>query len=131
MSEREREVLAAVDRIVDDFGNHRRDAYFSGFADDATFVMHTHPVRLESRAEYEAAWGTWERDGFQVLGCRSTGRRVQFAGDDVAIFTHDVETELADGDSRTTVRERETIVMQRRDGSWTCIHEHLSPREEG
>lgn len=40
-----------------------------------------------------------------------------------------METELADGDGRTIVRERETIVMQRRDGAWTCVHEHLSPRE--
>ena len=128
MSEQEA-VLAAVDRIIDDFGHHRRDAYFAGFADDATFAFHTSPARLESRAEYEAEWDKWEQDGFRVLACRSTARRVQLLGDDVAVFTHDVETELADGEGRTTTTERETIVMQRRDGAWLAVHEHLSPRE--
>lgn len=127
----ERDVLEAVDRIIDDFGNHRRDAYFAGFAEDATFLLHTAPARLESRAAYQAAWDGWEADGFQVLDCRSTARRVQLLGDDVAVFTHDVTTDLADVDGRTTVLERETIIMQRRDGVWLAVHEHLSPRDEG
>ena len=41
-----------------------------------------------------------------------------------------METELADGDGRATLQERETIVMQRRDGAWIGVHERLSPRED-
>ncbi|MDP9026162.1 MAG: nuclear transport factor 2 family protein [Actinomycetota bacterium] len=126
----EPEVLAAVDAIIDDFGHHRRDAYFAGFAEDATFVFHTGRGRLESRADYEAEWDRWEREeGFRVLACHSSARRLQQIGDDVAIFTHDVETELADGEGSITLQERETIVLQRRDGRWLCVHEHLSGRD--
>ena len=126
----EPEVLAAVDAIIDDFGHHRRDAYFAGFAEDATFVFHTGRGRLESRADYEAEWDRWERDeDFRVLACRSSARRVQQIGVDVAIFTHDVETELADGEGSVTLQERETIVLHRRDGRWLCVHEHLSGRD--
>ena len=55
-AEQERAVLAAVDKIIDDFGHHRREAYFSGFDEEATFVFHTSEKRLESRAEYEEVW---------------------------------------------------------------------------
>jgi ketosteroid isomerase-like protein len=122
--------LAAVDAIIDDFAHHRRDAYFAGFAEDATFVFHTGRGRLDTRAAYEAEWLRWERDeGFQVLACRSSGRRLQEVGDDVAIFTHDVDTDLADGDGSITLHERETIVLQRRGDRWLCVHEHLSGRD--
>jgi ketosteroid isomerase-like protein len=67
-------------------------------------------------------------EGFEVLECHSSGRRVQELGD-VAVFTHDVETRvstLAGGEE--TLRERETIVFVRQDeGSWLAVHEHLSP----
>lgn len=118
--------LAAVDTIIDNFGHNRRDAYFAGFAEDATFIFHTSPKRLDSRAEYEALWAGWERDNaFAVVSCTSTDRRIQLFGE-TAIFTHTVETTASvDGDLGTQL-ERETIVMQRRDESWLCVHEHLS-----
>ncbi|MGV3733570.1 MAG: nuclear transport factor 2 family protein [Microcella sp.] len=120
-------VLAAADAIVDDFGHHRTAAYFAGFADDATFVFHTHDRRLESRADYEALWAQWERvDGFRVHGCRSSDRRVQVLGD-VAIFTHAVHSTIELGGEVSQVDERETIVFQQRDGRWLAVHEHLSP----
>lgn len=120
-------VLAAADAIVDDFGHHRTAAYFAGFADDATFVFHTHGRRLESRADYEALWAQWERvDGFRVHGCRSSDRRVQVLGD-VAIFTHAVHSTIELGGEVSQVDERETIVFQQRDGRWLAVHEHLSP----
>lgn len=125
------DVLTAVQAIVDDYGHHRRDAYFARFAEDATFVFHTVADRLESRAAFEAEWDRAEReDGFRVLACRSSNGRVQRLSQDVAVFTHDVTTELADGDGSATVTERETIVMQRREGRWLCVHEHLSSREQ-
>lgn len=119
--------LAAVDRIIDDFGANRVDAYFSGFAPEATFLFHTEPARLESRDEYRALWDAWVAEsGFEVRSCRSTNRRIQLLGD-VAVFTHDVATEVwADG-SLAESAERETIVMQRRADGWVCVHEHLSP----
>ena len=60
-----------------------------------------------------------------MRGCRSTNRRIQLFGD-VAVFTHDVDTTAwADG-ALADSHERETIVMQRRDGAWLGVHEHLS-----
>lgn len=121
-------VLAAADAIVDDFANHRTEAYFSGFAEDATFVFHTADRRLESRAEYEALWAQWEReDGFRVHACRSSDRRVQLLGD-TAIFTHSVDSRIELGGSIDDVTERETIVFALRDDRWVAVHEHLSPR---
>lgn len=121
-------VLAAADAIVDDFANHRTEAYFAGFAEDATFVFHTADRRLESRAEYEALWAQWEsEDGFRVHACRSSDRRVQVLGD-TAIFTHSVDSRIELGGSIDDITERETIVFALRDGRWVAVHEHLSPR---
>jgi ketosteroid isomerase-like protein len=122
------EVLAAAAAIVDNFGHHRTADYFSGFAPDATFVFYTHTARLDSRADYEALWASWETDdGFRVHGCRSRDQRVQLLGESAAVFTHYVESDVELGGEVSTVRERETIVFERRDGSWLAVHEHLSP----
>lgn len=120
------EVLAAADAIIDDFAHHRTEAYFSGFADDATFVFHTAERRLESREEYEQLWARWEReDGFRVHGCASSDRRVQLLGE-TAVFTHSVRSQVELGGETTEVDERETIVFARRGGRWWAVHEHLS-----
>lgn len=122
------EVLAAAAAIVDDFGHHRTAEYFAGFAEDATFLFYTHTGRLDSRADYEALWASWEtNDGFRVHGCRSRAQQVQIIGDSAAVFTHFVESDVEFGGEVATVRERETIVFERRNGSWLAIHEHLSP----
>lgn len=122
------EVLAAAAAIVDDFGHHRTEEYFAGFAPDATFVFYTHTARLDSRADYEALWASWETsDGFRVHGCRSRAQNVQVIGDLAAVFTHYVESDVEFGGEVSTIRERETIVFERRNGSWLAIHEHLSP----
>lgn len=122
------EVLAAAATIVDDFGNHRTAEYFAGFADDATFMFYTHTERLNSRSEYETLWASWEtNDGFRVHGCRSSDQLVQTLGDSAAVFTHLVESDVEFGGEVSTIRERETIVFERRDGRWLAVHEHLSP----
>lgn len=122
----ERAALAAIDAIIDDFGHHRRDEYFAGFAPDATFVFHNSPARLESRADYEKLWAEWEREsGFSVQSCSSTGRRIQLFGT-IAVFSHDVETVLRVNGVLEIQQERESIIMEERDGVWLCIHEHLS-----
>ena len=122
------EVVAAAAAIVAAFGRHDAKGYFALFAPEATFVFHTSPRRLESRAEYEAEWARWEReDGFRVRACSSTDQRVQPLGD-VAVFTHSVRTDLTTHEGDATQFERETIVFHRRDGRWIAVHEHLSPR---
>ena len=124
----EEEVAAAAAAIVAAFGRHDARGYFARFAPDATFVFHTAPRRLESRADYEAEWARWEReDGFRVRACSSTDQRVQLLGD-VAVFTHSVRTDLTTHEGDATLFERETIVFHRRDGRWIAVHEHLSPR---
>lgn len=122
-------VLAAADALVEAFARHDRDAYFAAFSPEATFVFHNLDHRLENRAAYEAEWALWEtRDGFRVLGCRSSDRRVQLLGD-VAVFTHAVETDVSFGGEAATNAERETIVFSRdAEGRWVAVHEHLSAR---
>ena len=121
------DVLAAADRLVDAFSRHDTEAYFRAFAPEATFVFHNLDRRLENRAAYEAEWALWERrDGFRVRGCRSSDRHVQLLGD-VAVFTHNVETDLTVGGEPVSSRERETIVFARNTaGAWHAVHEHLS-----
>lgn len=122
----EQEVLAAADALVAAFASSDADAYFACFAEDATFVFHTEPRRLESRREYRELWDGWvAEDGFRVVSCASAGARVQVLGD-TAVFTHDVATVVETTEGRTSSAERETIVFTRAGGGWTAVHEHLS-----
>ncbi len=127
MTEQESTVLAAADALVGAFSQHDRDAYFDAFAPEATFLFYNLDRTLDGRAAYEAEWALWEeRDGFRVLACRSTNRKVQFVGD-VAIFTHAVETDVSVCGETVTNNERETIVFARNAaGRWLAVHEHLS-----
>ncbi len=127
MTDMESTILSAADALVDAFARHDRDAYFAAFSPEATFLFYNLDRRLEGRAAYEAEWSLWEeRDGFRVLGCRSTDRKIQLVGE-VAIFTHAVETEVSIAGETVTNNERETIVFSRDpDGRWLAVHEHLS-----
>lgn len=120
--------LEAVDAIITHFGNHERAAYFSGFAPEATFLFYTTPDRLESRAAYEKPWDEWEAEaGFHVLSCSSSNRHIQVFGT-TAVFSHDVDTTLTMEGATESVAERESIILELRDGHWLGIHEHLSAR---
>ncbi len=120
------DVGTAADALVAAFASHDRDAYFSSFAAEATFVFHTSAKVLTSRAEYEMEWAMWEADGFRVESCESRERRIDLLSPDVAVMTHRVRTRLAG--VVETQRERETIVFRlTRDGAWLAVHEHLSP----
>ena len=126
------EVLAAAAKIVDDFGHHRTEAYFSGFAEDASFIFYTHTERLDSRAAYEALWVNWQtEDGFKVHACRSTNQKVQLIGNDAAVFTHLVSSDVEFAGEVSTIEERETIVFEKLNGRWLAVHEHLSPESSG
>jgi hypothetical protein len=122
------QVLAAAAKIVDDFGKHRTADYFAGFSADATFMFYTHSARLDSRHAYEELWAKWQsEDGFKVHGCRSSHQLVQLMGDDAAVFTHLVSSDIEFAGEVSTVEERETIVFANVHGSWIAVHEHLSP----
>lgn len=128
-SEVEGQVLEAADRLVAAFGEGRVDDYFACFHPEATFVFYMADSRLESTAEWRELWDSLVREeGFEVLECSSSGRRVQVLGD-VAVFTHDVETRVSTRESgEETLHERETIVFARAEnGGWVAVHEHLSP----
>lgn len=129
VSETERRVSEAADRLVGAFGEGRVDDYFACFHPEATFVFYTTDRRLESAAEWRELWDALVREeDFKVLECRSSARRVQDLGDAVAVFTHDVETWVSTRSGEETLRERETIVFARGDdGNWLAVHEHLSP----
>ena len=120
------EVLATAAALVDAFGRHDTAAYFAAFRPDATFLFHTHPEPLRSRAAYEELWASWERDGFRVLSCASAEQAVQDLGD-VAVFTHRVTTRVRLGETEESLDERETIVFARTGDGWLAVHEHLSP----
>lgn len=128
VSDRESEVRAAAAALVAAFGAHDVDGYFGAFAPDATYLFHTSPRLLGSRAAYEAEWRSWEADGFRVLECRSLEPEVHSVTADVAVFTHRVRTRVRDAEGEHDLAERETIVFRRDEaGRWLGIHEHLSP----
>jgi len=134
-------VQAAATAIIEAFAATGTEAYFAGFAPDATFVFHSEDHRLESRAEYEALWASWLESGWRVTSCASTNVRIQvFPGG--AVFSHDVATSVVTPDGPESYRERETIVFRVADAvdaadadpasadgrsSLLAVHEHLSP----
>lgn len=122
-----RQVLEAADALVAAFARNDTEAYFAAFSEDATFIFHTTPGVLESRAAYRAVWDGWQRDGLRVLECRSGNRHLSLLGP-VAIFTHDVATRLLLGGETVDSLERETIVFrqEQENAPWLACHEHLS-----
>ncbi|MGY2137250.1 YybH family protein [Pseudomonas reactans] len=132
------EVLQAAADLVAAFARNDRAAYFGAFTADASFVFYTLPQPLLSRDAYQALWDSWRRDeGFEVLSCTSSNAFVSLQGD-VAIFMHDVATELRMNGEQFNSQERETIVFKRQglgaeqqEGLWLACHEHLSAMPEG
>ncbi|MDR9879078.1 nuclear transport factor 2 family protein [Pseudomonas allii] len=132
------EVLQAAAELVAAFARNDRAAYFGAFTADASFVFYTLPQPLLSRDAYQALWDSWRRDeGFEVLSCTSSNAFVSLQGD-VAIFMHDVATELRMNGEQFKSQERETIVFTRQglgaeqqEGLWLACHEHLSAMPEG
>jgi ketosteroid isomerase-like protein len=122
------DVANAAATLVATFAAHDREAYFGCFTPDATFIFHTTPTVLTSRAAFEREWDRWEReDGFRVLACDSHDQHVTPLTD-AAIFTHRVATRARVGNETVETDERETIVFQLQpDGRWLAVHEHLSP----
>ena len=133
------EVLQAAADLVAAFARNDRAAYFGAFTADASFVFYTLPQPLLSRDAYQALWDSWRADeGFEVLSCTSSNPSVSLQGDDVAIFVHDVATELRMNGEQFFSQERETIVFKRqglrtqqKQGLWLACHEHLSAVPEG
>lgn len=135
MNERDQVLKAAAD-LVAAFARNDREAYFGAFSADASFVFYTLEQPLLSRDAYQALWDTWRsEDGFEVLSCTSSNAFVSLQGD-VAIFIHDVATELR-MQGATLQPGRETIVFkkqasgQEQQGLWLACHEHLSAMPEG
>jgi hypothetical protein len=127
MTDNQNQVLDAAAKIVADFGSHSRSAYFANFAESATFIFHTHNLRLDSRAEYEKLWDLWEKeDGFRVHGCKSANQLVQLFGVAFAVFSHEVESSVEFAGETSTVFEKETIVFEKQSSGWIAVHEHLS-----
>jgi ketosteroid isomerase-like protein len=123
------EVLDAASAIVDAFAATDGARYFAQFAPEATFIFHTEPARLESRAEYERLWAGWVEGGWRVLDCESSNAVAQtFAGG--AVFSHNVFTRVDTGDGTDAYRERETIVFRVDGDDLVAVHEHLSPLPE-
>ena len=123
---KEQQVLNAAERLVAAFARTDTNAYFAAFTEDATFVFHTLPEPLLNRAAYEQVWAGWLADGFEVLECTSSKQFVSLQGE-VAIFVHDVRTQLRVQGEEITSYERETIVFRQVEaGRWLACHEHLS-----
>ncbi|WP_213876288.1 nuclear transport factor 2 family protein [Pseudomonas sp. dw_358] len=128
-----REVLQAAAELVAAFASNDRDAYFGAFSEDASFVFHNVEQPLLSRDAYQQVWDGWRRDdGFEVLSCTSSQGVVSLQGE-VAIFMHNVATELRLQGELYASQERETIVFRRAPsqqdqptGRWLACHEHLS-----
>lgn len=122
------DVKKAAANLVGHFGASRVSEYFQCFSESADFIFYTHTERLKSRKAYEDLWKSWEAEmNFKVLSCTSSDQDIRMVGDGVAIFTHNVSTEISTNDGVDTVSERETIVFELSNNSWVAIHEHLSP----
>jgi ketosteroid isomerase-like protein len=123
-------VQEAADQLIAAFSNHNREKYFAAFDEQATFMFHNLDRMLKSRAEYEAVWKAWEdEDQFRILACGSSNQHIQLIGE-VAIFTHNVSTDVTIQGQKETSSERETIVFARQgSGRWLGVHEHLSKYE--
>ena len=120
------EVEAAAAAIVDAFAATDGERYFAAFADDAAFVFHTEPTRLDSRAAYERLWSTWVESGWRVVSCASSEPLVQpMPGG--AVFSHTVDTTVETAEGRESYRERESIVFAVDGDRLVAVHEHLSP----
>jgi len=126
-AENRQAVWEAVDSMILAFSRHDRDNYFAAFAEQATFYFHNLDRLLKSRDEYELEWKTWETEHqFFIRACRSSERNIQMFGN-VAVFTHEVSTDINFDSEKVTNHERETIVFARNDsGCWLGVHEHLS-----
>ena len=126
------QVLKAAAELVSAFARNDREAYFGAFIANASFVFYTLEQPLLSRDAYRALWDTWRsEDGFEVLSYTSSNAFVSLQGD-VAIFIHDVATELRMQGEQHFSQERETIVFRRQQqGLWLACHEHLSAIPEG
>ena len=118
-------VQHAAQALIDAFARNDTEAYFAAFAEDATFLFHTLPAPLLSRAAYRDVWAGWQADGFAVLGCQSRNAHISLQGD-VAIFMHDVDTHVRFDDEESHFSERETIVFRHYGARWLACHEHLS-----
>ncbi|MFZ9802521.1 MAG: nuclear transport factor 2 family protein, partial [Candidatus Nanopelagicales bacterium] len=66
---------------------------------------------------------------FKVESCKSTNQLFQLFND-VAIFSHTVDTTLNTSAGKKSFTERETIVFQFQNDKWIAVHEHLSPMPE-
>lgn len=122
------DVKKAAADLVGHFGASRVSEYFQCFSESADFIFYSHTERLQSRKAYEDLWKTWEAEmNFKILSCTSSDQNIRMVSDVVAIFTHNVSTDVSTNDGVDTVSERETIVFESIDGSWIAIHEHLSP----
>ena len=121
------DAMSAIESLIVSFSKHDKEAYFSYFADDATFLFHNQETLLHSKAEYKSEWTKWEdEDEFRVLECASSHKNLQLLGN-TAIFTHWVTTKIGTVAGNETSHERETIVMKLNDsGQWLAVHEHLS-----
>jgi ketosteroid isomerase-like protein len=119
---------SSLNKLLTAFGTHDKDAYFSCFHPEATFMFYTVPDMIPNRYEYQKIWREWEENlEFKVMGCVSKNQNWQYF-QNTAIFTHQVETQLKTIDGQQTINEKESIVFQLQDnGEWLCIHEHLSP----
>ncbi|MEB0048152.1 MULTISPECIES: YybH family protein [unclassified Pseudomonas] len=131
------QVLSAAAELVSAFARNDRAGYFGAFSADASFVFYTLEQPLLSRDAYQALWDSWRaEDSFEVLSCTSSNAFVSLQGD-VAIFIHDVATELRLQGTRHFSQERETIVFKKQasgpqqQGHWLACHEHLSAMPEG
>ncbi|MEX6677846.1 nuclear transport factor 2 family protein [Pseudomonas sp. W2Oct36] len=122
-------VQHAAQALIDAFASNNTDAYFAAFAEDATFLFHTLPAPLLSRAAYRDVWAGWQADGFAVLGCQSRNAHISLQGE-VAIFMHDVDTHVRSGDQESHSSERETIVFRQYGARWLACHEHLSVKTD-
>ena len=125
----EAQLNEAAERVVGAFGSHDVETYFSCFAEDASFLFYSSPDVMPSRAAFRQEWERMEaKDGYHVLSCEATARRIQAVTPDTGIVTHTLLTRFSTNEGEDELSERETLVLRRDEqAGWVIVHEHLSP----
>ncbi len=122
------QVLQAAANLVSAFARNDRDAYFGAFTTDASFVFYTLEQPLLSRDAYQALWDRWRsEDGFEVLNCTSSNAFVSLQGD-VAIFIHDVATELRMQGSFTLARSAKPLCFAKNNKAYGWPATNICPQ---
>lgn len=122
----EREISAAITRMVDAYGGRDMEALSVAFAPDDDVVMYgtgadERRVGLaEIRAQSQRDW-----DQSDAIAMRFDSQAISAAGD-VAWAALDGAFEVSAGGQSMEIPARVSVIFENREGRWLVVHAHFS-----